>query len=129
MPLHFNGDGALDKVKREAASRLLRAAVYFQSEHMRRLNKSNPRPHKTSSLPGEYPRKRTGAGQAGVVYAPASIEGIIKEGLRVRVGQTRNSWYMLFLELFKNRAGYLKTIQDLKPRVMAMLGVKTLAAK
>lgn len=118
--LTFTPDAA-ERVKREMASRLLRAAIFFQTQQMQRLNRSNPRPYKEPSVAGEYPRKRTGAGQAGVVYAPLTIDGIIAAGLRVRLGQTRNSWYILMLEIFRDRLGYRKTLEDLRPQIAAIL--------
>ncbi len=123
MALALNGQAAMDQVRREGAARLLRAAVYFQAEHMRRVGKSNPQPYKTPSLEGDYPRKRTGAGQAGVVYAPDTPEQIAREG-RVRIGQMANSWYMLLLEFHRNRLGYQQTLADLRPRIAAILGLK-----
>ena len=72
--MSINVTEAVETVRQEAAKRLLRAALFFQAQHQQRLGVSNPRPHKTPSRPGEYPRKRTGAGQASVVYGRPADE-------------------------------------------------------
>ena len=123
MGIKFN-QGAVDAAKKEAAQRLQRAAVFFVTNHQSRLGISNPRPHKTPSLPGQYPRKRTGFGIAGIITAPTSAAGIAAEGYRVRIGQIENSSYMLILELYKNRLGFKRTADDLRDRIKIILGSK-----
>jgi len=105
----------------EGAKRLLRCAVYFQQQHMQRLNKSNPRPYKTPSLPGEYPRKRTGFGQGNIVYGPKTIPEVVAAGLKIHLGMMTNANYMLILEFYRDRQGFLKTMHDLQPQLKAFL--------
>lgn len=112
------------RTKEEMAARLLRAIVFFQQHQQQRVGISNPRPHRTPSQPGEYPRKRTGFGQKGVVYAPGSVPEVIAEGLRVRAGQLANSHYMLILETKRDRLGFAKTFGDLAPQLKRILGQK-----
>ncbi|MEK7767082.1 MAG: hypothetical protein AAB368_12670, partial [bacterium] len=50
------------------ANDLVRTVVFFHTGLQLVLNKSNPRPYKTPSKPGEPPRKRTGFGQRNVQY-------------------------------------------------------------
>ena len=109
---------ALPDALREGAKRLLRAAIEFQSEHMRRLGIHNPPPYKASSKEGEYPKQRTGFGQKGVVIAPATIDEIMAAPrMAVKIGQAQNSWYMLHLEREKHRLGYERTMNDMKGRL------------
>lgn len=111
----------LRKAQDAAAKRLLRAAVYFTNQHQLRLSVSNPRPYLTPSKPGEYPRQRTGAGKAGVVYAPSRIPDIIREGLVVRIGQAVNTKYMLILELARARKGFKQTAKDTREVIEMIL--------
>ena len=66
----MDNGSALIRLKAASVTGLLRAAVFLQTTHKRLLNVSNPRPYGTPSAAGEYPRKRTGQGQASVVYYP-----------------------------------------------------------
>jgi hypothetical protein len=110
----------VEKVKQEAAKRLLRAALFFQAQHMQRLGVSNPRPHKTPSRPGEYPRKRTGQGQASVVYGPESIAGIAAE-MKVRIGLVPSGKHLAILEFGRDRLGFVKTMADLQEQLKALI--------
>lgn len=98
----------------------MRAALFFQAQHQQRLSKSNPRPYLTPSAPGEYPRARTGAGRAGVMIDPPSLAAVAAEG-RVRVGYVVNVSYMLTLEVARKRLGLLKTLQELKGQLKAII--------
>lgn len=106
-------------VRRKLAERLLRVAVYFQTQHKARLSKPNPPPHKDSSKPGEYPRLRTGFGRGSTVYDPSTVDEIARD-LSVKVGYLAGAWYMPFLELHRERLGLLKTLDDLRPQLQAL---------
>lgn len=120
MALKWNGDVVKLEIKKASAEGLLRAAVFFQAQHMQRLNISNPRPHTTPSQPGEYPRKRTGFGQANVMYQPASVDEIAAEGA-VRIGYLQPAFYLLVLELALRRHGLLQTLKDLRPQLSMLV--------
>lgn len=116
----WNGQAAKLALRNASAKGLLKAALFFQAQHQQRLAKSNPRPYVTPSQPGEYPRARTGAGRAGVMVDPPSVEAIAREG-RVRIGYVQNVFYMLVLELGHNRLGLLQTLKDLKGQLKAII--------
>lgn len=116
------------------ASRMLRAAQFVQAEHMRRIGKPVVKIGKAvvqRSKPGEYPRKETGEGQKGVVYGPTTADGIIAEGMIVRIGQTMPSKNMLHLEFGSYlvlgvwikfmRLGWRRTAADTVARVRALI--------
>lgn len=121
MAVNWNGNGPASRAKEEAASRLQRAAIFFQTQLIRRLSVSNPRPYKTPSKPGEYPRKRTGNAIANVLAAPLDVPGIIAGGFKVRAGVGEPGRYLAILELFKHRLGFVRTMEDLRPLLKAIL--------
>lgn len=120
--MSLNVGAAMDQVRREAANRLLRAAAYFVAQHQQLVGVSNPRPHKTPSRTGEYPRKRTGEGQAAIVYGPTSPDDIAQE-LKVRMGLLPSGKHMAILEFWDKmqRLGFLKTAADLESQIKALL--------
>jgi len=136
-------DGAIDEAHNEAARRILRSIVFFQTQQRERMNVPNTGVRKTRtrdtvagpkgssytvysgpSKPGEYMHKITGQGQKGVVYGPEDPGGIIAEGFKGRIGQAENSWYIPYLELELDRLGYRKTADDLRELVAAILGTR-----
>ncbi len=120
MTLEWHGPEAKRRLQETMAIRLQAVAVYFVKQHSQRIGKSNPRPYKDSSKPGEYMRARTGKGQAGLLYQPHDISGVIAAGLRVRVGFDQGVHYMLTLELFRQRKGLLATLNDIRPQLQAL---------
>jgi len=84
----------LDRIKREQAKRLLAAAVLLQAEHKRDLSRSNPFPHDNPSIPGEYPKGRTWNLRDSVAVEPTTVEGVMRNGWRVRVGYLKGAWYI-----------------------------------
>lgn len=127
-------DEAYERAQITVASRMLRAVQFVQMEHMARIGKPNVYRDKkwiASSKPGEYPRLRTGEGKKGVVYGPDTPEGIVAEGLIVRLGQTAPSRHMLALEFGRymalgvwikfNRLGWRKTAADTISLVRALI--------
>lgn len=102
------------------AWRGLQRAVVFYFNHLQQvLNKSNPRPYKTPSKPGEPPRKRTGFGAANVRYEFDEKAG------EARVGVATNAKYMGFLEIgtrkMAARPWLLSTMIRLMPQLKALL--------
>ncbi len=124
MSIDSQMDAALEGAKLMMAKRLLRAMQFLQQQHIERVSKPVVKIGGRvieRSKPGEYPRLETGHGRTGVVYAPQTPEEIVAEGLVVRLGQMRNSWYMLHLELHKDRLGFIKTADDLREMVKALI--------
>lgn len=109
MALKWNGDKLLAEMEDKVAQGLLRGAVFFQTTHRNKLNRSNPRPYLNSSKPGEYPRARTGFGRDNHAYQPTTIDGV-KAEKRVRIGYNRNAFYMLVLEMARGRKGLKATL-------------------
>lgn len=69
-----------------------RATVFFWQKLTEELNKSNPRPYRTPSKPGEPPRLRTGFLKKSVQYQ------LSEPDMRGTVGVDRNCKYAVFLE-------------------------------
>ncbi len=118
---NWNGPAAQTFVHDAAWSNLVRA-VEFLWNHLVVvvLNRSNPRPYTTPSLPGEPPRKRTGWLQQHVVRE-------YDEGtLTARVGVTKNAAYGLYLELGTKRMAarpwLMTTVNKLMPQMQALMG-------
>lgn len=120
MSFNWN-EKAFEDVKLQAARRLQRAAVFFIQQHQAKLSVSNPMPYKTPSKPGEYPRKRTGAGIGGVIFAPIDTQGIIDGGFKVRIGMMHNAWYMLYLENYLDRLGFQDTLRANRVQINQIL--------
>lgn len=119
MAITWNGDEAKQQIAHASAAGLLRAAVFFQTTFKNRLNKSNPRPYLDPSKPGEYPRARTGFGRSNVMYEPTSVAEVEKKGY-VRIGFSKNAWYMAYLEVYKGRKGMLATLRDILSQLAAL---------
>lgn len=146
MSINVNIGAAMEEARREAAERLLRAAVYFQDQQRQRVGVSSPGERRrrtrdtvagkkgstytvypSPSKQGEYPRKQTGKGQADIVYGPETAAEIIAEGLKVRIGGVVNNDnpkvgnHLLFLELERQRLGFAKTAADIEPQIKGIL--------
>ena len=80
MPVEFNGDGVKAELRQRQARVLLAMAVTVQAEFMKRLGRSNPRPYATPSTEGEYLRLRTGWLVAHILFEPASLAQVAREG-------------------------------------------------
>lgn len=124
-----NGNPVED-AKRKLAEKLLRSAVLIEQTHKQRVGESAfAGGSLVPSKPGEYPKKRTGQGQANTIHGPADIQGIIDEGLKVRIGARRSSIvgkslklpHLIFLEKERNRLGFQKTAADMKAPVKILL--------
>lgn len=129
MPSMYNSNAGnlVEEARKAAAKNLLAAAVYFQSQLMRKLGERTPKMVTKKikgasrrvyvppfSLPGEYPMKRTGFLQASVRFEPSNLAEVAAS-LRVRVGYSFNAKYGAILEFKMLRAGLRKTLTDLTP--------------
>lgn len=112
MGLKWYGAQRLAELKNATARGLLAAAVTLQSEEKARVNVSNQQ-GKAPSSPGEYPRKRTGFGQAGIVYEPTTVAGVA-QGMRVRVGYLRNAFYLGYLGVKRKRKWLVDTVKSIR---------------
>lgn len=92
----FDADAIVDEIRTKAAKKLLTNAVKLQVRHKRNLSRANPRPHKNSSSPGEYPKARTFNLRDAVAIEPTSLTLIEQTG-RVRVGVLVNAVYGEYL--------------------------------
>jgi hypothetical protein len=121
MPGFFRNNSAqFNAANRQAiAENLLSAAVFFQAQHMQRLNKSFP----PASKVGQYPAKRTGHLQASIVYEPESVPEVARN-LYVTVGYGKTASYGSILEFQKKRLGLMQTLKDLQPQLSALVGAK-----
>lgn len=105
----------IEAAAREMAHRLLFAGQFFINHHRQRVSKSF---HDNGpSKPGEYLHLRTGYGRAGVMMDATSIEDVIRNGMRIRIGQSELSWYMVHQERNRQRLGFAKTAEDLKDQI------------
>lgn len=95
----------LDELDLMFAERLQRCEVMYATWLQEKTGVSNPKPHDNPSRPGEFPKKRTGFGQAGVAFEPSSKEAIIGAGLLVKLGYIENAFYMELLVQKYKRLG------------------------
>lgn len=89
-------DAIVARVRREAARRLLAAALTLQALHRGDLSTGNPAPHDSPAPKGEFPRLRTGGGRANVTVAPASLAEIATAEA-VSVGHRPGGVHLYFL--------------------------------
>lgn len=93
----------------ELDKRVRAAAVLLQGEHKRDLSKMNPAPHRTPSVPGQYPKARTLNLRNAV-----SVQKI--KSCVYRVGYLKSAWYILPLMKMKR-----KTVRDTAGRIKERL--------
>ena len=110
----------LPDLEEKAWRGLQRAVVFYHSQLLLVLNKSNPRPYKTPSAPGEAPRKRVGYLQRNVLFE------LNAKDKSARVGITVQAKYGAFLELgtkrgLKPRPFMLPTLTKLLPQLQALI--------
>lgn len=118
--VEWHGEERLAELDQAIGEGLLRGAVYFQTQHKLRLNKSNPRPYAHSSQPGEYPRARSGFGRDNVWYEPTSVAEAGRAGF-VRIGYRVNAFYMAILEVYRGRLGLVKTLESIKVQLARII--------
>lgn len=94
--MSFDPASVMTGVRKEAARRLLAAAITLQTHHRRDLSRGNPAPHGNPALKGEFPRLRTGGLRAGVAVEPASLAAVMATG-RVVVGYRPAALHGLYL--------------------------------
>lgn len=94
--MSFDPQAAVERIRREAARRLLAAAITLQTLHRTDLSSGNPAPHANPAPRGEFPRLRTGGLRAGVAVAPASIPEVMTKG-SVAVGYRPSALHGLYL--------------------------------
>jgi hypothetical protein len=142
MTLAWDGDRLTHALQSASAEGLLRAAVFFQAQHVQRLSLSaEPRrvervrdtaagPRGSSytvydrpSRPGEYLRLRTGHGRGSTTVEPLSPDAVKANGMRVRVGyRLPPGAYMLRWERRGGRLGLLETLDAARPVLSALAG-------
>lgn len=94
--MSFDPASVMAGVRREAARRLLAAAIVLQTDHRTDLSRGNPAPHTSPAPKGEFPRLRTGGLRAGVAVHPAGLAEVASAG-GVSVGYRPGAEYGLFL--------------------------------
>lgn len=112
------------------AKKLMRAAIYLQSQHQQRLGKAAPavkrrgkvRYIKGPPVTGRYPFKRTGNLQASIGIEGLSVASVIATG-KLRVGIRSNGFYGAVLEVKYGALGLKDTLADLLPQLSALAGV------
>lgn len=117
--MSINPVAIADRVRREAARRLLAAAITLQSAHRVDVSVGNPSPHDNPAPRGEFPRLRTGGGRANVAIAPASIGEVAATGA-VSVGHRPGGAHLMYLA-GRGWRGLLDTLQRDRPRILAIL--------
>jgi hypothetical protein len=123
----WNGDQVMDELREDATKLLLVAAITLQTEHVKDLNKSNPRPHRNPAPRGEFPRKRTGNLQAGILIDPPDLQAI-KATLSVRVGYSRNADYGAYLGA-KGWKWIIDTLTRVEGRIAQLTGGQVSASE
>lgn len=87
MPLHWRGLYALE-LEQKAATILHSWASAFVRQAQADHSVLNPPPYLNSSVPGEFPRRRTGNLMLSIQQNPDTTFGIRSNGLRVAIGYT-----------------------------------------
>jgi hypothetical protein len=119
MATGINTAAIVDRIRREAARRLLAAAITLQTAHRGDLSTGNPSPHKAPAPKGSYPRLRTGGLRANVVVSPVSISEVMARG-KCGVGYRPGGMHGLYL----GRKGWLDVVDTYtreKGRLAAIL--------
>ncbi len=134
----WNGDAVMDEIKRAAAEGLLAAATLYTDQLRLKVSVANPlvigprggRTYPTPSLPGQYPRLRTGKGQKAIAMgangkvfdgnrAPA-LRDVLDGGMVVKAGYVEGDHHLLALEFAQNRKGLLDLLEEMKPQLAAL---------
>ncbi len=116
----FDTDAIVNRVRQEAARRLLGAAIHLQSAHRKNVSTGNPAPHDNPAPKGAFPKLRTGGGRAGVAVEPVSINEIMRSGA-VSVGHREAGKHLFFLA-GRGWKGILDTLQQERARIRQILG-------
>lgn len=122
-----NTDDFVERIRMQASSNCLQAAFLLQTTLKVSLSTSYP----PASVPGEYPHGRTWGGRDAVTVSPSTPEEIAKLGF-VQIGFLRDAWYMVHLELEKQRLGLFHCYEQLKPalaKILAQGGLRVSGSK
>lgn len=119
----WNGAAVHREIVTGGAVKLIAAAVMLQTRLMLRVGISNPKPYVTSSVDGEYLRKRTGWLQAHILYEPTAPDDVARQG-SVRVGYGASAFYGAIWEIRKRRKGLLDALKEIMPELKAMMARK-----
>lgn len=119
MPLEWYGEDAKDRIRRAAAKTVAAWGKALVAAAREDLSVPNPPPHANSSVPGEFPRMRTGNLRAGVQASPAGLYAVMSEG-RVVVGYTAAAFYGPILKE-RGRLWILNSLARLKWRTRGVL--------
>lgn len=92
----INTAAIVERIRAEAARRLLAAAITLQSKYRADVSTGNPAPHKHPAPMGSFPHLRTGGGRANVAVEPASIAEVKVSGA-VSVGHRDGGKHLYFL--------------------------------
>lgn len=104
------------------ADGLIRGALHVLTTHKNNLNVSNPYPYLTPSRPGEYPRKRTGFGQAGYALSTTNRNEIAAMLTpRVLVGVSDAASYMETFLIDRGRKGIKDTMDAERSKVRQII--------
>lgn len=99
--LKWNGAKAKEAYRAEAAERLLGAATFLQQKLRAELNVAYP----PASKPGEFPRRRTGNLREQILVVPDTAKGVLRAGLRAKLGYGKKARYGGTLENRLRRLG------------------------
>lgn len=145
MALTFNDD-ALAALKKQAALRLARAGAYFHNFLTDKLGVSSPHESRRRTRDtaagkkgssylvytdpakaGEFPKLRTGQGQASVAMEPIQPADVVKE-MNVKLGlrPIMSAWqgitnYLWILESLRRYLGFGKTMEDTRAAIKIIL--------
>jgi hypothetical protein len=90
-----------------------KALVALAAETKRLYQKEVSRPYPPASVPGEFPRKRTGKGHDGVTIGPPRETA---NATVIRVWHSPATWYMGFLWAKRGRKGIVDVLNKLAAR-------------
>lgn len=107
------------RLREEAARRVLAAAITLQSAHRGDLSVGNPSPHDHPAPHGQFPRLRTGGLRANVAIEPASVAGVIAKG-SCSVGYRPGGMHGAYLA-GKGWKGLLDTFNRERPKLLTIL--------
>lgn len=118
--MKWEGQKVADQVVATAWQQLQAAVVYYHTQLLATLNQANPRPYRTSSRPGEPPKKRTGWLQSHTLYE------MDESSKSARVGVAQNAIYGVYLELgtklMQARPWLEATLRKYLDRISAIAG-------
>lgn len=112
----WNGNAAKERWRNALAQRLIACAITLQSAETNELGTSYP----PSSVPGQYPHRRTGNLQSSVMYEPTAVAEVAKR-LEIRVGYAAKAPYIVDL-ILSGRKALHDTLKRVRPQLVALFG-------